>query len=91
VAARNRSGERHERDARITDHFRHLRVIEAQELKYPGGQAGGFERLRVALRDERSLRRHLEDHAVAGEERGNHRVDGREPRIIPGRDHEDDP
>ena len=57
-----------------------------QELEYAFGQAGGLERFRVALGDERRLRRHLQDHAVARQQRRNHRVHGSQPWVIPGGD-----
>ena len=57
-----------------------------QELEYAVGQARGLERFGVALGDQRRLRRHLQDHAVARQQRRNHRVHGSEPRVIPRRD-----
>src|SRR5512145_3446799 len=62
-----------------------------QELEYPRRQAHRLERLGVALGDERSLRRHLEDDAVAGEERGHHGVHRGEPGVVPRRDDEHHP
>ena len=67
-----------------------LLVVEVQELEHAVGQAGGLERFGVALGDERRLLRHLEDHGVAGEQRGHHRVHRGEPRIVPRRDDEHD-
>ena len=63
-----------------------LLVVEVQELEHAVGQAGGLERLGVALGDERRLLRHLEDHAVAGEQRGHDRVHRGEPGIVPRRE-----
>src|SRR6185503_18101575 len=90
VAAGNRTGEGDESDARVGDGLRHLVVAQVQELEHAVGQADGLERLGIALGDQRRLRRHLEDHAVAGNQRGQYGVYGSEPRVIPRCDDEND-
>ena len=69
---------------------RDLIVIDVQVLEDAVGQAGGRERFGVALGDERRLLRHLQDHAVAGEDRRDDRVDRGEPGVVPRREHEHD-
>ena len=54
----------------------------------PGGQSGGREAFGEALGAQRRLRRMLEQHDVAGHERGHHAVDGDQVREIPGGDRE---
>jgi hypothetical protein len=75
---------------RVGDHAPDLRMVEVQELEDAFGKPGRLEGFGVALGHERRLRRHLEDHAVAREERRHHRVHRSEPRIVPGRDNEHD-
>ena len=62
--------------------------LEMQELEYALRQAGGLERFCVALGHQRRLRGHLQDHAVARQQRRNYRVHRGEPRVIPRRDYQ---
>jgi hypothetical protein len=88
MPARHRAGKRDIADARIADHPGGARVVHVKELEHALRQPCRAEGLRVAFGDERRLRRHLEDHAVAGEQRRHDRVHRREPGVVPRRDHQ---
>src|ERR1700723_2811998 len=63
---------------------------QVQVLEYAGGNVGGGEGLVKALGAQRGLVRVLEYHGVAGDERGQHGVDGGQVGIIPRRHDGDD-
>ena len=75
-------------NTRIGDDAGDLRMVEVQKLEHALRKPGGLEGLGVALGYKRGLRRHLEDYAIAREERRHHRVHRSEPGIIPRRDHQ---
>ena len=85
-AAGDRAGEADAGDARIGHQPRGVLVREVQVLKNAFGNAGSGESLEEALGAERRLVRMLEHHGVAGNERRQHSIDGRQVGIIPGRD-----
>ena len=62
---------------------------EHQVLENPLGQACRVHRLLEALSHQDGLRRMLEDHGVAGDQRRGDRVDRGHEGVIPGRHHED--
>ncbi len=90
VAALDRTRERHEVDAVGRDERLGVRVRNVQHLHHAFGQAGRGEALGEALGDERRLARMLEDHGIAGEDRGHQGVHRRQERVVPRRDHEHD-
>ena len=56
----------------------------------PLGRPGLVHRLLKAVADQQRLRGVLEDHGIAGHQRGHHRIDRRQIGIIPRRDGEHD-
>src|SRR3546814_20033845 len=56
----------------------------------PLGQACRLEGLGEPLGAERRLRRMLQDYRIAGHQRGDDGIDGRQIGEVPGRDHESD-
>ena len=57
----------------------------------PSGKPGALEDVLDALADQRRERGRLEDDAVAGHQRDRHLAERDRPRVVPGRDHPDDP
>jgi hypothetical protein len=62
-----------------------------QILEHAGRNARALERLEKALGAQRRLVRRFEHHGIAGNQRRQHGVDRRQIRIIPRRNHYDEP
>ena len=91
VAAADRAGEGDEADSRVARSTRATwSWSRCRNWKTPSGRPAALNALGVALGDQRRLRRHFEDHRVAGEQRRHDRVHRREPGIVPRRDHQHD-
>ncbi len=71
-------------------HARDVVVPRVQILKDVGWKSRGVECLGVALRDERRLGRHLQDHAVPRHDRGYNGIHRRQVRIVPRGEHQHD-
>ena len=77
-------------DARIADHLFRVGAAQMQRLEHALGQARLAPRRGETLGAEQRLRRLFQDHCVAGDDGGQHGVDGDEIGIVPSPDHEHD-
>src|SRR5688572_1689802 len=85
VTARHRAGERHEIHARVADQAVGFLVAHVQDLEHSIGQPGLAEAFGEPLRAERRLRRMLEQHHVAREDRRYDAVYCDQVRVVPRR------
>jgi hypothetical protein len=88
VPARDRSGERDEIHARVTNDTFCVRMAQVQRLEGTLRQARLAQALLEPLGAQRGLRRVLEDDDVARHERRHDAVHGDEVRVVPRRDGE---
>ncbi|MNE35551.1 hypothetical protein D3C80_1293210 [compost metagenome] len=84
--ARHRAGEGHMLDRRRLDQLLGIGVAQVQVLEHAVGQTGLGEGRNHAFGAQRGLRRVLEQHRVAGQQRRHHRVHRGQVGIVPGRD-----
>ena len=91
-ADRLRAGERDERDRRVLDQVRADLLADAgQEGEHAGRDARLVQDLDETQRDAGRLLRRLEEHRVAGDQRGGDHAGGDREREVPRRDHHADP
>ena len=89
LAAGNRAGEVDLVDTTRSDDRGSLRMIQDEVLEQTVRQFCATECFGEAFADQQGLRGVLQDHAVAGHQGWNYRIDGGEVRIIPGCDDQD--
>ena len=86
----DRSGECDMIDMAARDDGFGLAVLQHDVGEQALGQTDGVERLLEAVADQQCLRGLLEQHRIARDQRRHDRVHGRQIRVVPGRDGEDD-
>ena len=88
LAASDRAGEVHMIDAARGDEPGRPFMVERDGREQPFRQADAIHRLLESLADQKRLRRVLQQHGVAGEERGDDGIERRQIGVVPRRDHQ---
>ena len=90
ATASDGSSKGYEPNTPISNQPREFVMARVQILEHTIRQPGGPEGLGIMLGHARRLLRHFENHAVARDDRRNHRVHRGQVWIVPGCHHEDD-